>query len=220
MTFWPWKKTFRANSGKPDFWQFISTLLGQLYAKIEKKLRTVFEQMASEWKKGKIWPFWPRKITFRAIQQNLSFDMWFISCQRSFIPKKEEKLLKRFWDRPLPPSPPPPPSILTDRQTDDGQLGIKKAPLPDGTAELKRYIKITPKAPGVLAKDLIPMLPLLGTADSGKVQVCHAWRHLAGGVKYPGQVAPTAGSLILVPPRPKEVFKVCEPKLVERILLP
>ena len=26
--------------------------------------------------------------------------------------KKEEKLLKRFWDRPLPPS------ILTDRQTD------------------------------------------------------------------------------------------------------
>ena len=32
--------------------------------------------------------------------------------------KKEEKLLKRFWDRPLPPS------ILTDRRTDgqtDGQ---------------------------------------------------------------------------------------------------
>ena len=43
----------------------------------------------------------------------------------------------------------------------------------------------------------------------------------SGGVKYPGQVAPTTGSLIVVPPRPKEeVFKVVEPKLVERILLP
>ena len=42
-----------------------------------------------------------------------------------------------------------------------------------------------------------------------KAQVRHTWRHLAAGVKYPGQVAPTTGSLILVPPRPKEeVFKV------------
>ena len=40
------------------------------------------------------------KMTFRAIQPNLSFDMWFMSPQRSSMPKK---LLKRFWDRPLPP---------------------------------------------------------------------------------------------------------------------
>ena len=51
--------------------------------------------------------------------------------------KKEEKLLKRFWDR-------PPPLNLdghTDGQTDDGKLGIRIAPLPDGTAELKIYWK-------------------------------------------------------------------------------
>ena len=56
-------------------------------------------------------------------------------------------------------------------------------------------------------------------------QLCHYWDCRLGKVqvcvKYPGQVAPTTGSLILVPPRPKEeVFKVFEPKLVERILLP
>ena len=36
----------------------------------------------------------------------------------------------------------------------------------------------------------------------GKVQVHHAWRHLAGRWN-PSQVAATTGSLILVPPRPK-----------------
>ena len=73
--------------------------------------------MASKCKKSKIWPYRPWKMTFRAIQPNLSFDMWFMSPQRSSMPKKEEKLLKRFWDRPLP----PPPLNLdgrTDRQTD------------------------------------------------------------------------------------------------------
>ena len=38
MTF----STLKKDSGKPDFWQFISTLLGQLYAKIEKQLPNSF----------------------------------------------------------------------------------------------------------------------------------------------------------------------------------
>ena len=42
-----------------------------------------------------------------------------------------------------------------------------------------------------------------------------------GCVKCPGQVAPTTGSLVLVPPRPKyEVFKVFEPKRVGSLPLP
>ena len=43
----------------------------------------------------------------------------------------------------------------------------------------------------------------------------------SGCVIYPGQVAPTTRSLIVVPPRPKEgVFKVFEPKRVDSLLLP
>ena len=42
-------------------------------------------------------------------------------------------MLKCFWDWP---SPPPPPPHLEDDA--DGRAGIWKAPLPDGTAELKR----------------------------------------------------------------------------------
>ena len=45
------------------------------------------------------------------------------ACQK----KKKKKLLKNFWDWPL-----PPPSILTDGRTDGGQIGIKKAPLAFG----------------------------------------------------------------------------------------
>ena len=40
--FWPWKRTFRAIQANPSFWQFISTLPGKLYAKIEKKLLNSF----------------------------------------------------------------------------------------------------------------------------------------------------------------------------------
>ena len=48
----------------------------------------------------------------------------------------------------------------------------------------------------------------------GKVQVRHAWRHLAG-------VSPTTGSFIMISPRPKEeVFKVFEHKRVDSLLLP
>ena len=71
----------------------ISTLPGKLYAKIEKSYWTVLEQMASNCKKSKIWPYRPWKMTFRAIQPNLSFDMWFMSPQRSSMPKKK----KSYW---------------------------------------------------------------------------------------------------------------------------
>ena len=48
--------------------------------------------------------------------------------------KKENKLLKRFWDWPFP----PPPSPLKVDADADGRVGIWKAPLPGGTAELTR----------------------------------------------------------------------------------
>ena len=53
-------------------------------------------------------------MTFRAIQPNISFDMWFMSPKRSFMPKKR----KSYWSvSEIDPSPPPP-SILTDGRTD------------------------------------------------------------------------------------------------------
>ena len=45
--------------------------------------------------------------------------------------------------------------ILTDRQTDDG---IRKAPLPDGTAELKTGFQIV--SPCTFADILVPLVPL------------------------------------------------------------
>ena len=68
--------------------------------------------MTFKWKKSQIWPFRPWKITFRAIQPNLSFDMWFMSPQRSFMPKKR----KSYWS--VSEIDPSPPSILTDGRTD------------------------------------------------------------------------------------------------------
>ena len=69
--------------------------------------------MASKCKKSKIWPYRPWKLTFRAIQPNLSFDMWFMSPQRSSMPKKK----KSYWSvSEIDPSPPQ--SWRTDRQTD------------------------------------------------------------------------------------------------------
>ena len=69
--------------------------------------------MTSKCKKSQIWPFRPWKMTFRAIQPNISFDMWFMSPKRSFMPKKK----KSYWSvSEIDPSPPQ--SWRTDRQTD------------------------------------------------------------------------------------------------------
>ena len=69
--------------------------------------------MTSKCKKSQIWPFRPWKMTFRAIQPNLSFDMWFMSPKRSFMPKKK----KSYWSvSEIDPSPPQ--SWRTDGQTD------------------------------------------------------------------------------------------------------
>ena len=63
--------------------------------------------------KCKIWPYRPWKMTFRAIQPNLSFDMWFMSPQRSSMPKKK----KSYWSvSEIDPSPPQ--SWRTDGRTD------------------------------------------------------------------------------------------------------
>ena len=107
----------------------ISTIPGKVHAKIEKKLLTSFWENALKCKKGTILTFWPLK-------NNLYSDSTksFLCYVGNVIPKKlhakkEKKLLKRFWDWPFPP--------LKVDADDDGQVGIWKAPLPDGTAELK-----------------------------------------------------------------------------------
>ena len=69
----------------------------------------------------KIWPYRPWKMTFRAIQPNLSFDMWFMSTQRSSMPKKK----KSYWsvsEMDPPPTPPPPPLNLDGWTTDKSSL--------------------------------------------------------------------------------------------------
>ena len=69
--------------------------------------------MTSKCKKSQIWPFRPWKMTFRAIQPNLSFDMWFMSPKRSLMPKKK----KSYWSvSEIDPSPPQ--SWRTDGRTD------------------------------------------------------------------------------------------------------
>ena len=110
--FWPWKRTFRAIQANPPCWQFISTLPGKLYAKIEKKVTEQF------------WSKWPPSAKRANLNlPTLKNDLWSDSTKSIFryviyvTPKKlhakeEEKLLKRFWDRS-----PPPQSWRTDRQT-------------------------------------------------------------------------------------------------------
>ena len=56
-----------------------------------------------------------------------------MSSQRNFMQKKR----KSYWGvSEIGPSPPPPPPLKVDAD-DDGRVGIWKAPLPGGTAELK-----------------------------------------------------------------------------------
>ena len=87
--------------------------LAALWQNREKVTERFWRQMTSKCKKGLFWPFRPWKMTFRAIQPNLSFDMWFMSPKRSFMPKKK----KSYWSvSEIDPSPPQ--SWRTDRQTD------------------------------------------------------------------------------------------------------
>ena len=73
---------------------------------------------------------------------------WYVIyfTQKKLHAKKEEKLLKRFWDIPLPP--PPPPSILTDGRTDGrtdgGRCNISR-PRAYGAAGDKNYSKFWSK---------------------------------------------------------------------------
>ena len=75
-------------------------------------------------------------MTLRAIQPNPSYDMLLMSSQRSLMPKKR----KSYWSvseigtSPLKVD-------VADDDADDGLVGIWKAPLPGGTAELKIHKK-------------------------------------------------------------------------------
>ena len=87
------------------------------------------------------------------------------------------------------------------RMIDEDEVGLKENP------EYTRYIEIRPEAPGVRANDVIPTLPLLGLWNRESTVASRMKAH-SGGVKYPGQVAPTTGSLILVPPEPMRLFVI------------
>ena len=132
--FWPWKRTFKAIQSNLSFDSSLVPLFGSSMPKWRKSYWTVLEQMTSKCKKSQIWPFRPWKMTFRAIQPNLSFDMWFMSPKRSLMPKKK----KSYWSvSEIDPSPPQ--SWRTDRRTDGrtdrrttDKSCIRKAPLPFG----------------------------------------------------------------------------------------
>ena len=74
---------------------------------------------------------------------------------------------------------------------------------------------------GSAGKGLNLNFAIIGTADSGKVQVHHTWRHLAGGETFllGGAYNRVFNCGPPPPPRPK-VSKVFEPKRVNSLLLP
>ena len=119
LPFRPWKGTFWEIQANPSFGSSLECINGKYISKCVKK--------------AKIWPFRFKKITFRASQPNISFDMWSMSSKKKIHAKK--KVTEAYLRLPHPP--PPPQSWRTadrqtDRQTDDGQLGIRKALLPFG----------------------------------------------------------------------------------------
>ena len=222
-------------------WPLHPAILGQLYAKIDNKLLNSFGENGLPSAKFDLsylekWPLeWFNQIfllicdLYHAKENNLlkrfwdwhlppppptRLDLWSDSTKSFFwyviyiMPKKlhaKKNVTEAFLRLPPPPPPHPhPQSWRTDRQTDHGQLGITKALLPFGSA-------------GRLQRQLEPLeyptLPLLGLR-TWKSAGMSRLKEPSGEVKYPGQVAPTTRSLILVHPRPKEeVFKVFEPKL-------
>ena len=128
-----------SDSIKSRFGQLISTISGKVHAKIEKMLLTSFWENALKCKKGTILTFWPLKNNLYS-DSTKSF-LWYVVnvIPKKLHAKKEKKLLKRFWLA----LPPPPLKVdADDDDDDDGQVGIWKAPLPDGTAKLKRDIVI------------------------------------------------------------------------------
>ena len=113
--FWPWKRTFKAIQANPSFGSSLVPFLGSYMPKYRKSYWTVLEQMAHlSAKRAKFdhtdLEKWPLE---RFKQIYLSICDLYVTPKKLHA-KKEEKVLKRFRDRPLP----PPPSILMDRWTD------------------------------------------------------------------------------------------------------
>ena len=133
---WPFrffKRTIIERSSKPVFWQFISTLIGQLYAKIEKKLLNSFGANGPQVQKGP-------NLTFLTLKNDLErFNQIYPSICDLCHPKEApcQKRENSYWSvSEIDPSTPPPLPLnldgWTDGQMDDGQLGTRKAPLPFG----------------------------------------------------------------------------------------
>ena len=72
--------TFRAIQSNLALGSWLVPSSEKVHAKIEKKLLTSFLRKLSKVEKGhKFWPFWPLKITLRAIQPNPFYDMLLMS---------------------------------------------------------------------------------------------------------------------------------------------
>ena len=99
---------------------------------------------------------------------------------------------------------------------DEDEVGLKEKP------EDTRYIKKINKtrSTGSADKGTLSQFAIIGTAGSGKCR-CHAWQHLAGVWNIPASWRLQPGLKLWFPTRHKEeVFKVFEPKQVDRLLLP
>ena len=93
---WPFrpgkKTTFRVIQANLSFDN--SLVLGHLYDKLENSLLNRFGANGLQVQKGQNLTLTTlKRVTFRAIKPNLSFDMWFMSSQRRSMPKTT----KSYW---------------------------------------------------------------------------------------------------------------------------
>ena len=138
--FWPWKSGLGTIQSNQSVDKIIHTILWKAHDEKDKKLLNSFWQNGPRVQKRPNLTFDPWKMTLRTIQPNPSLDVSLMAPQWSSMPKTKKsywsvseilELKGKCWqtDRQT--------DGQTDGRTDDGQLGIRKAPLPDGKAELK-----------------------------------------------------------------------------------
>ena len=137
--FWPWKRTFKAIQSNLSFDSSLVPFLAALCQNREK----VTEQFWAndlQMQKSQIWPFRPWKLTFRAIQP-IYLSICDLCHPKEASCKKRGKVTEAVSE--IDPSPlnldgrtdgqtDRRTDRRTDRQTDDGQISIRKAPLPFG----------------------------------------------------------------------------------------
>ncbi len=130
------KVAFRAIQSNPPFDRSLIHSCGSfMIKKVNILNRFCFRKWPLSAKRAKF-DLWPLKNTLRTIQPNPSLDSWSMTSQRSSMPKKTKSYWSVFfrnWHFQG--------KVDADGRTMDEQVGIKIAPLPSGTVELKELLK-------------------------------------------------------------------------------